>query len=56
MLFVENERRIGMWFISFILFLFLGICLIVGLRRAIRVIVKGINYLFDRVEEKIEGK
>jgi hypothetical protein len=42
-----------MSFLGFILFAFLGVCLIVGCKRAFRVIVKGINYLFDKIEEKI---
>lgn len=44
----------GMGFLSFILFAFLGVCLIVGCKRACRVVVRGINYLFDKIEEKIE--
>ena len=36
-----------------ILFAFLGICMIVGCKRAMRVVVRGINYLFDKIEEKI---
>ena len=42
-----------MSFLSFILFTFLGICMIVGCKRACRVIIRGINYLFDKIEEKI---
>lgn len=42
-----------MSFLSFIFFAFVGVCLIVGCRRAVRLIVRGINYLFDRLEEKI---
>ncbi len=42
-----------MSFLSFIFFAFLGVCLIVGCKRACRVVIRGINYLFDRIEEKI---
>ena len=49
---IEMEDN-GMSFLSFILFTFLGICMIVGCKRACRVIIRGINYLFDKIEEKI---
>lgn len=42
-----------MGFISFILFAFTGVCLIVGCKRACRLVIRGINYVFDRIEEKI---
>lgn len=42
-----------MTFLSIILFTFLGVCLIVGCKRACKIIVRGINYLFDKIEEKI---
>lgn len=42
-----------MGFLSFILLMFVGICLIVGCKRAVRLIIRGINYAFDRLEDKI---
>lgn len=50
---IKEMEDNGMSFLSFILFTFLGICMIVGCKRACRVIIRGINYLFDRIEEKI---
>lgn len=40
-------------FLGFILVMFVGSCLIVGCKRAFRIVIKGINYLFDKIEEKI---
>lgn len=42
-----------MGFLSFILSAFRGVCIIVGCKRAMRGVVRGINDLCGKVEEKI---
>lgn len=42
-----------MAFLSCIFFGFLGVCAFVGCARAGRIMVKAINTLFDKIEEKL---